>query len=304
MAGHRALLVLGTASKSPTRARHHNAHVLRWDDQLVLLDPGEAAQSQLVRGGVKASSIDQVCLTHLHGDHCLGLPGFIQRRANDGVRRPLHLHYPAESEGHLRHLLDGTEDTVELDLHLHPCGPGTTTFDTGAFRVVARGLDHTVPAVGWRLEEPARRHLLAGRLEALGIGGRDVGRLQRAGSLEVGGRRVTVEELSEVVAGQTFAFVMDTRWCDAALELAHGADLLVCESTFRTGEEDLADAYGHLTAGQAGRLAREAGARRLVLGHYSQRHPDTAGFEADAKAEFDDVIAAQDLTWVDVPPRR
>ncbi|MET0491039.1 MAG: MBL fold metallo-hydrolase [Acidimicrobiales bacterium] len=303
-AANRALLVLGTAAQSPTRERHHNAHVLRWDGQLVLFDPGESAQIQLGRGGVKAAAIDRVCFTHLHGDHCLGLPGFIERRSNDGVDRPLHLHYPAASEGHLRNLLDATEDTGPVDLRLHPVPDGPHEHDAGPFRLVSRPLDHTVPAVGWRLEEPARRHLLTDRLADLGIRGESVGRLQRDGELEVGGRRVTVDEMSEARPGQVFAFVMDTRRCPAAVELARDADLLVCESTYRTGEEDLAEAHGHLTAGQAAEIAREAGARRLVLAHFSHRHPDSAVFALDARPVFPEVVAADDLTWVAVPARR
>lgn len=302
-AGNRALLVLGTAAQTPTRARHHNAHVLRWDDQLVLFDPGESAQLQLARGGVKAAAIDRVCLTHLHGDHCLGLPGFIERRSSDRVERPLHLHYPAASEGHLRNLLDATEDTGPVDLRLHPVGDGLEATDLGPFRLVSRPLDHTVPAVGWRLEEPDRRHILPERLAELGIRGAAAGRLQHEGSVEVDGRRVDLDEVSEERPGQVFAFVMDTRWCASALALAREADLLVCEATFRTGEEDLAEEHGHLTAGQAAELARDAGARRLVLTHFSQRHPDREGFADDARPVFPEVIAADDLTWVAVPAR-
>ena len=97
---------------------------------------------------------------------------------------------------------------------------------------------------------------------------------------------------------------MDTRLCNAAVELARGVDLLVCESTFLDGEEHLARAWGHMTARQAGALAAEAGARRLVLTHYSQRHPDEADFARQAAELFADVVAARDLDRVEVPVRR
>ena len=300
----RALLVLGTSAQTPTRERHHNAHVLRWDDQLVLFDPGESAQLQLARGGVKVAAIDRVCLTHLHGDHCLGLPGFVERRSADGVNRPLHLHYPGASDAHLRNLLDATEDTGPVDLCLHPAAAGPDEVDAGAFRLVSRPLDHTVPAVGWRLEEPARRHLLPDRLAERGIHGSSAGELLREGSVQVDGQRVDVDDVSEVRPGQVFTFVMDTRRCAAAVELARDADLLVCEATFLDGEEDRAESYRHLTARQAAELAREAGARRLVLTHFSARHPRSADFADQARAAFGDVVAPDDLTWVAVPPRR
>lgn len=300
---NRALLVLGTAAQSPTRERATNALVLRWDDDLVLFDPGEGAQRQLALGGVSAAHIDRVCLTHLHGDHCLGLPGFVERRALDDVARPLHVHVPAEGEALVRHLLDGTEFTG-ADVRVHPVDPGEegAMVDAGAFRLVAHRLDHTVPAVGWRLEEPGGRHLLPERLAAAGLAGPAVGELERRGTIESGGRRFTYEELSVPRPGQRFAVVMDTRPCVGAERLAQGADLLVCESTFVSGEEDLAATYGHLTAAQAATLARESGTRRLVLTHFSQRHPDPAVYGADARAVFADTVVAGDLTWVDVPP--
>jgi ribonuclease Z len=113
-----------------------------------------------------------------------------------------------------------------------------------------------------------------------------------------------VEEVSEHRRGQVFAFVMDTRWCPGALQLADGADLLVCESTFLDVDADMADEYGHLTARQAGRLAREAGVRRLVLTHFSRRYADEQAFVDEACSEFDgDIVLAEDLMRIPVPPR-
>jgi ribonuclease Z len=147
--------------------------------------------------------------------------------------------------------------------------------------------------------------MLPDRLEAAGITGPDVGRLQREGSLVTAdGREVTLEAMSEPRRGQVFAFVMDTRLCDAALALADGADLVVCESTFLERDADLAAAYGHMTAGQAARVAAGAGVRRLVLTHFSQRYPDDVEFAAEAGEIFPDVVVARDLDRVPVPPRR
>jgi ribonuclease Z len=109
--------------------------------------------------------------------------------------------------------------------------------------------------------------------------------------------------MSEPRRGQVFAFVMDTRLCDAAFALADGADLVVCESTFLERDADLAAAYGHLTAAQAAGVAKAAGARRLVLSHFSQRYPDAAAYADEAGEIFPDVVVARDLDRVPVPPR-
>jgi ribonuclease Z len=111
---------------------------------------------------------------------------------------------------------------------------------------------------------------------------------------------VPVTELGVVRPGVSVAFVLDTRLCDAAFELAAGVDLLVAESTFRAAEEEMAQAWGHLTSVQAARLAAEAGVRHLVLTHFSGRHPDEQVMAAEAGEHFPDVVAAADLTVVRV----
>jgi ribonuclease Z len=118
------------------------------------------------------------------------------------------------------------------------------------------------------------------------------------------GRRVSLHQTSTTRPGQRFAFLMDTRLCDAAFALAEGADMLVCESTFLSADERLARAYGHLTAAQAGRIAAESGVRLLVLTHFSQRYPDESVLLEEAREVFPDAVAARDLARIPVPSRR
>jgi ribonuclease Z len=136
------------------------------------------------------------------------------------------------------------------------------------------------------------------------VAGPDVGRLQREGSLDVGGRTVRLEEVSAHRPGQRVAFVMDTRLCDAVPALADGADLLVIESTFLEEDAALARDYGHLTARQAATVAAECGVRTLVLTHFSQRYPDPERYRDEAAAVFSgDLVVAADLDTVPVPRR-
>jgi ribonuclease Z len=275
--------------------------------------------------GVTASQVTGICVTHFHGDHCLGLPGVLQRMALDQVTHPVTVSYPAESGeyfGRLRHaaLFHDRLDLVERPLGAS-AGPGQAAApvadglvadglvaESTAFRLEARPLSHRVPTVGYRLTEPDGRRMLPAALAARGISGPAIALLQKAKVMTLpNGTRVTVDDVSEPRRGQKFAFVMDTRICDAAIELADDADLLVCEATFADADAELAGPYGHLTAGQAGRIAAEAGARTLVLTHFSQRYgpEDLARFADEAAAAFaGEVIVAADLDRVPVPARR
>jgi ribonuclease Z len=299
-------VVLGTASQAPTRTRNHNGYLLRWDGAGLLFDPGEGTQRQMLLAGVPSSAVTRICLTHFHGDHSLGLPGVLQRMALDRVAHPVHAHYPASGQVWFDRLRQATpySDTVDLrpepldrDGVVAPGLPGGATLEV-------RRLDHRIEAFGYRLAEPDGRRMLPEALARAGVAGPDVSRLQREGALTVGGRTVRLEEVSAPRRGQVAAFVMDTRMCDAVPALAQGADLLVVEATFLHEDRALAEAYAHLTARQAARVAAGCGVRTLVLTHFSQRYPDPARFVAEAREEFDgELVVAEDLQRVPVPPR-
>jgi ribonuclease Z len=301
----RELVVLGTASQAPTRTRNHNGYLLRWDGEGFLFDPGEGTQRQLLLAGVPSSAITRICLTHFHGDHCLGLPGVVQRLSLDDVAHPVVAHFPASGREYFARLryacsfhevADLLEEPVERDGVLASGPEGT---------LEARRLDHPVEAFGYRFTEPDGRRMLPERLAEHGIAGPDVGRLQREGALVVGGHTVRLMDVSAPRRGQRFAFVMDTRLCDAVYALADGVDLLVIESTFLSEDESLARTYGHLTARQAASVAADCGVRRLVLTHFSQRYTDSGRFAAEAAEVFDgEVVVAEDLARIPLPSRR
>jgi ribonuclease Z len=303
---NRELVVLGTASQAPTRARNHNGYLLRWDTDGLLFDPGEGTQRQMLFAGVTATQITRICITHFHGDHCLGLPGVLQRMSLDQVPHLVDVHYPGQNQAVFDRLRHAALFRDVLNLRERPVTQAGTVASTPSFRLEARPLSHSAPAFGYRLAEPDGRRMLPDRLAALGIAGPDIGRLQREGSLPAAGRQVTLEEVSEPRRGQRFAFIMDTRLCDAAFALADQAAMLVCESTFADTEAALAQEYGHLTARQAGRIAEEAGARLLVLTHFSQRyHPaDGQRLAGEAASAFSgEIVLARDLSRIPVPTR-
>jgi ribonuclease Z len=250
----------------------------------------------MIHAGVPASAITRICLTHVHGDHCFGLPGVLSRLALDGVAHPVHLHYPASGEDVVRALVGLA--SPGLDLRLVPHGAAGEVADG----LTVAPLRHRVATYGYRLAEPDGRTLVPERLAAAGITGPAVGRLQREGRLGA----VRLGDVSVPRPGQRFALVMDTAPCPGAEELAEGTDLLVTECTFADEDAELATAYRHLTAGQAGAVAGAAAARTLVLTHFSSRYPDTAGLAAQARARAGTaaVVAAADLDRFALPRRR
>jgi ribonuclease Z len=278
--------------------------VLRWDHEAILFDPGEGAQRQLTFAEMSSAAITRICISHFHGDHCLGLPGVLMRMALDQGHAAVPIHYPASGQSYFEHLRFATAGQEYIDVDARPVVEPGIVHVCDEYTLRCAPLEHRIDTIGWRLDEPDGRRMLPDRLDALGVRGPDIGRLRDEGQLSVGGRHIALEDVSEFRRGQSFAFVMDTAWCDAAVELAAGADLLVCEATFLSSEEDLAAEYGHMTARQAGRLAALAGVRRLVLSHFSPRYRDMEAFAVEAGAEFGgDIVVAEDLQRIAVPPR-
>jgi ribonuclease Z len=298
----REVVILGTASQVPTRDRNHNGCLLRWDGEGILFDPGEGTQRQMLRARVSAHDLHRICVTHFHGDHCLGLAGVIQRINLDQVPHKITAHYPKSGQRFFERLRYATAYRETVQLAEAPVDADGPLAVTPAYTLQAHRLSHPVDSYGYRLVEPDGRRMLPERLAAHGIKGPDIGRIQQEGSL--GG--VSLDEVSEVRRGQRFAFVMDTRLCDAVHALADGCDLLVIESTFLDEDARLAADHGHLTAGQAGRVAADAGVRHLVLTHFSQRYSDPDAFERQARdAGFEgELTVAHDLMRVAVPKRR
>ncbi|MET8407179.1 ribonuclease Z [Streptomyces sp. NPDC005195] len=297
----RELVVLGTASQVPTRHRNHNGYLLRWDGEGLLFDPGEGTQRQMLRAGAAAHDLHRICVTHFHGDHSLGLAGVIQRVNLDRVPHEITAHYPRSGQHFFDRLRYATAYRETVALTEAPVDADGVLAATASYTLEARRLSHPVESFGYRLVEPDGRRILPERLAAHGIKGPDVGRIQREGVL--GG--VRLDDVSEVRRGQRFAFVMDTRLCEGVDALAEGCDLLVIESTFLDEDHRLASDHGHLTAGQAARVAHDAGVRHLVLTHFSQRYSDPGEFERQARAAgFDgELTVAHDLMRVPVPKR-
>jgi ribonuclease Z len=303
----REIVALGTASQVPTRLRNHNGYFLRWDDEGFLFDPGEGTQRQMAFATLAASSLNRVCVTHFHGDHCLGLSGIIQRASLDRLPHPLYIHFPASGAQYFERLRYAS--IYHPAAEIVPCpieerDELTVVADTPSYTLYAHALVHGVPTVGYRLEEKSGRRFLPEKLAAAKIHGPMVGALQRQGFVDIDGRRVTADEVSTFRPGTIVAFVMDTRPCKGALALARDADILVMEATYTAEDQQLADDHGHSSAADAARTAREANAKKLAITHFSQRYASTEQHVRDAKTIFEDTVALHDLDHLQIPRRR
>ncbi len=300
----RKFIALGTASQVPTRRRNHNGYFLKWDDEGILFDPGEGTQRQMILANVAASEITKICITHFHGDHCLGLAGVIQRLSLDRVAHAVEVYYPASGQKYFEHLQDASIFRNTANIQPRPITAPGIICRNHNFTLETQRLNHTVESWGYRWQEIDTVTMLPEKLAALGIRGAEVGHLKKRGTLEKNGQTISLAHVSVPKAGQSVVFVMDTGMCEAAISLARNADLLICESTYLASEQTEAESRGHLTAQQAATIAREAGANLLVLTHFSQRYHTVDDFLREALAVHLNVLAVQDGDVVAMPKKQ
>jgi ribonuclease Z len=301
---HRRFYALGTASQVPTRHRNHNGYFLRWDDEGFLFDPGEGTQRQMIYSDLSASQITKIFITHFHGDHCLGLAGILQRLSLDRIPHTVQIFYPQSGQRYLENLKHASIYHNVATIKEIPITTEGVIFKSENYRIEARKLDHTVESWGYRIVENDSFTMLPEKLAELGIKGKDIGKLKREGQLEINDKLIKVEDCGDFKKGQVFAFVMDTRVCRNAVEIAKETDLLVCESTYLESEAVDAKKNGHLTAKQAAEIAKQAQTKSLVLTHFSQRYLSVKEFLAEASEVFPNVVVMKDGDFADLPKRK
>jgi ribonuclease Z len=289
------LIILGCSSQQPTRFRNHGAYLFRWNDEGLLFDPGEGTQRQFIFANVAPPVVNRIFVSHFHGDHCLGLGSMLMRLNLDKVNHPIHCYYPASGKKYFDRLRYGTIYHETIEVIEHPVHEPGIVHDDGRFKIEAAFLEHGVENIGWRVTEPDSRKFDQKKLDGFGIRGLLVKELIEKGELMVQDRLVALDDVSHIQQGDSIAIVIDTRYCQEAIDIARNAKILLCESTYQEEHADLAYKHYHLTAKQAGQIAKDANVKLLILTHFSARYQGLKGFEIEARSVFPNTYAADDF---------
>ncbi len=291
----RDLTILGCSSQQPTRKRNHSGYLVRWHEEGFLFDPGEGTQRQFIFANIAPTCITRIFISHFHGDHCLGVGSMLMRLNLDKVSHPIHCYYPAEGKVYFDRLRYGTAYHEHIKVVEHPIFKPGIVEEGSQFRIEAFQLDHGIENLAFRITEKETIKFEKQRLQELGIQGKMVTLLKEEGKIQINGREIFLEEVSFKRRGDVFAIVIDTLPCQGALDAAHEATLLLCESTYLERHVHLAKKYRHMTAQQAAELAKKANVQNLVLTHFSARYQDLDEFEKEAKLVFQKSAVAEDL---------
>lgn len=296
--------ILGCGSATPSLRHQPSSQVVDFRDKLMMVDCGEGAQLAMRRMRLKFSRLSHIFISHLHGDHVLGLPGLLSTLALHGKQGSVTVHTFPEGIGLLKEVTDFFCREPGYDIIYEPVEhEGGLVYEDDALTVTAFPLYHRVPCMGYIFrEKPKPRHLIGDMVRFHDI---PVSRLHgiKHGDDYVKSDGTVVPNsylTTPADPSWSYAYCSDTVFDPRVAEAVKGVDTIYHEATYT--DEDMAKAHdrGHSTASEAARTALAAGARRLVLGHYSKSYENEERHLAQASAIFPDTILADEGLTIDL----
>jgi ribonuclease Z len=299
---------LGTSGAVPTTQRNPSAIQVEREGDRLLFDCGEGTQRQMMRYGT-GFDIDHIFVTHMHGDHVLGLPGLLQTLDFNGRDDPLAIHAPSGTRERIERLVAATGDRPSFPVRIHQVSPGEAALGKEEYEVQAIDVTHRTNAVGYVIDEEDRKGRFDRKYaeEELGLSpGPEYSKLHNGEAVEHGGQTIQPEEVvGPPRPGRLLVYTGDTRPCDSVVEVAEDADLLIHDSMFDDSLIERARETGHSTAREAAEVANEAGAKRLALTHISSRYAGHGWHDLESEGEDtfegEKVFIAEDGMEVEIP---
>lgn len=284
----------------PTKQRNHSAILLQYGRENILFDCGEGTQRQMRFAGIKPARITRLCISHWHGDHVFGIPGLLSAMGADQFAEKLLIYGPKGSKQYMKNLLTwfAAKGIIAHEVQEVSSGIFATHQD---FRLEAQELKHSTPCIGFSFLEQDKRRILLPKVKKLGIPeGPLLGKLQRGEDIVFNGKKITADDVTEIIPGKKVSYIADTVPCDGANALAKDADLLISEGTHLDDIKEKTEKYMHLTVKQAALIASENNAKKLIITHLSPRYKSPADIIQEARDYFDNALVAEDFMKVKV----
>lgn len=291
------LTILGCGSATPTANQNPTAQLLNMAERFFLIDCGEGTQRQLRRLKLRMGKINHIFISHLHGDHYFGLIGLISTYHLMSRKNTLHVYGPPALEEILNLQMRCSNTELGFKLHFHPTQADgqNLIFEDRRVEVYSFPLRHSIATTGFVFREKLRdRNLISDKIRAYKIPIYALNHIKQGAdyTTEDGHVIPNAELTTDPPKPLSYAFCSDTAYAQRTAEFVKGVDLLYHESTFLEEDKTRAKNTRHSTAAQAAKVATAAGARHLLLGHYSGRYDDLSLFETEASSIFKNVTAA------------
>lgn len=293
------LHILGCGSATPTTLHWPSCQILELRGKQYMIDCGEGCQFNMRKSRLNFARLRAIFISHLHGDHCFGLPGLLSTMGLLGRTGTLQIYGPEGIEEYIRTYLQlfGLYQPFEIEVHTVDTTRHTCIYSDPSLAVYTLPLRHRIPTCGYLFEEKcAARHLNKPSCDFYQIPVRAYKSILEGVDYTLDtGEIIPNERLTTPGRPpKRYAYCSDTRFFPELAELVRGVDLLYHEATFMNAEKSRAEETNHSTAAEAAQLARLAGVRELLIGHYSARYLSSKELLAEAQAIFPDTRAAHE----------
>lgn len=293
------LNILGCGSATPSRRHLPACQVIEHNRELLMIDCGEGAQRSMMMQGLSFTRLRHIFISHLHGDHCLGLPGLLSTLSLHQMGGTITVHTFAEGAKIFSETVDFfcRERTYNLEFNIIDPTRRQTILDTRSITVDSFPMKHRVPTVGFLLrEKPKPRHIIADAVKFFNVPVSQMKAIKEgADFITADGRVIENSRLTSAAdPSVSYAYCSDTLYDPSLAETVRGVNLLYHEATYADDATVKARERFHSTASQAARIAREAGVGRLILGHYSKAYNDEVQHLEQARTIFPDTILANE----------
>lgn len=289
--------ILGCGSATPSLRHLPACQVINFRERLLMVDCGEGAQLSMRRQRLKFSRLTDVFISHLHGDHFLGLPGLLSTLALHQEGGAITIHTTAEGERLLRTIMNVLcrDTSFDLRYNIFDASKGGVLLDDKNLTVTAFPLYHRVPCYGFRFDEkPKSRHIKGDTVRFYNIPHYRINDIKAGADFVTSDGRIIPNEVltTDADPSGSYAYCSDTAFDTRVADAVKGVDVLYHEATYGDDSAHKAAPRGHSTAREAAEIARLAGARELVLGHFSKIYLDETPLVEQAREIFPNTIAA------------
>jgi len=287
---------LGTSQAIPTARRNHTSILLQYNGENILVDCGEGTQRQFRKAHLNPCKLTRLLITHWHGDHILGIAGLLQTLLLNGYNKTLYVYGPKGTKNDLGELINLLVPYNKIPIKVQEIEEGKF-LETKDFYLEAMPMQHSIPCNAYAFVEKAKTRLDKKKIKQLKIPNSPLlGQLQAGKDIELNGKKIKSSQVTYSTEQNKIVFILDTALNDNCYKITKNANTIITEAVYLNNEADLAALHEHLTAEQAGEIAKEAKVNALYLAHLSQRYDNNEKLILkEAKAKFKNTFIAEDL---------
>ena len=296
------IIFLGTADSIPSAKRNPTSILLNYNGENILVDCGEGTQRQFRKAKLNPCKVTRLLITHWHGDHVLGIPGLLQTLALSGYNKTLFIYGPEGTKEFVKRLLSTFIFRKKYQIKIEEVGQKTMFFETKDFYLGSKKMLHGVPCNAYSFVKKGQIRIDKKKLEKSNLpSGPLLKKLKQGKNITYQGKKYLAKNLTFKEEDKKISIVLDTIMNKRIIPFVKNSDLLICDANFGAELEDKAREHKHLTAEQAGEIAKKSNSKKLILTHISQRYDkNTKKILDDAKKNFKNSFLVNDFDVIEI----